>query len=44
MFVNVLFVNIKASHHEDENATERTLDFCNLLLFDVVDVQRPLAY
>jgi len=29
----------KPSHHGDENATERTLDFCNLLLFDVVDVQ-----
>jgi hypothetical protein len=44
VFVDVLIVNAKASHHGDENATERTLDFCNLLLFDVVGVQRPLAY
>jgi hypothetical protein len=39
VFVDVLFVNAKASHHGDENATERTLDFCNLLLFGIVDVQ-----
>jgi hypothetical protein len=37
VFVDVLFV--KASYHGGENAMGRTLDFCNLLLFDVVDVQ-----
>jgi hypothetical protein len=39
VFVDVLFGNTKASHHGGENATERTLDFRNLLLFDVVDIQ-----